>query len=195
MVCRDYFFKWVEAFPVPDQTARATAKVLLEIVSRFGCPLSLHSDQGRNFESNIIAEMCSFLQIKKTRTTPRNPKGNGLVERFNRTLIQMIRAYIIMDDEWDIYLSCVTAAYRSTPQESTGLTPNMLIFGQGVRLSCEVVYRPETLTKELTSSYGNYVEEIRSQLNKAHEICRKSLGRASERQKNFYDSKEQLFSW
>ncbi|XP_062596869.1 uncharacterized protein LOC134258359 [Saccostrea cucullata] len=115
--------------------------------------------------------------------------------RFNRTLIQMIRAYIIMGDEWDIYLSCVTAAYRSTPQESTGLTPNMLIFGQEVRLPSEVIYRPETSTKELTSSYGNYVEEIRSQLNKAHEICRKYLGRAAERQKNLYDSKTCMNSY
>lgn len=189
MVCIDYFSKWVEAFPVPDQTARTTAKVLLEVVAHFGCPMTLHSDQGRNFESNIISEMCSFLQIKKTRTTARNPKCNGLVERFNRTLIQMIRSYIVNDDEWDVYLSCVTAAYRSTPQESTGLTPNLLIFGREVRLPSEIIFRPETSTRELTSSYGTYVEEIRSQLNKAHEICRKYLGRAAERQKNLYDSK------
>lgn len=99
MVCIDYFSKWAEAVAVPDQTARTTAKVLLEMVSRFGCPVTLHSDQGRNFESNLISELCIFLQIKKTRSTPRNPKGNGLVERFNRTLIQMVRAYIISDDE------------------------------------------------------------------------------------------------
>lgn len=101
----------------------------------------------------------------------------------------MIRSYIVNDDEWDVYHSCVTAAYRSTPQESTGLTPNLLIFGREVRLPSEIIFRPETSTRELTSSYGTYVEEIRSQLHKAHEICRKNLGRAAERQKNLYDSK------
>lgn len=189
LVCIDYFSKWTEAVAVPDQTARTTAKVLLEMVSRFGCPVTLHSDQGRNFESNLISELCIFLQIKKTRTTPRNPKGNDLVERFNRTLIQMVRAYIISDDEWDLYLSCMASAYRSTPQESTGLTPNMLIFVNEVRLPSEVIYPPVTSTKELTSSYGTYVEEIRNQLNKAHEICRRHLGHAAERQRKLYDSK------
>lgn len=52
MVCIDYLSKWVEAFPVPDQTARTTAKVLLEVVAHFGCPMTLHSDQGRTNREN-----------------------------------------------------------------------------------------------------------------------------------------------
>lgn len=83
----------------------------------------------------------------------------------------------------------MTSAYRSTPQESTGLTPNMLIFGNKVRLPSEAIYPPVTSTKELTFSYGTYVEEIRNQLNKAHEICRRHLGHAAERQRKLYDSK------
>jgi hypothetical protein len=100
----------------------------------------------------------------------------------------MIRAYIITDDEWDLYLSFVTAAYRSTPQESTGLTPNILIFGREVRFPAEVIYKPETSTREPVSSYGEYVE-VRDRQNRAHEICRKYLGQAAEHQRNLYDSK------
>lgn len=54
----DYFTKWVEAFTIPDQTALTCASI---IVCRFGCPLSLHSDQGRNFESDLFNQLCQFL--------------------------------------------------------------------------------------------------------------------------------------
>ena len=159
LVFMDYFTKWVEAFAVPDQTATTTTKVLLnQIVSRFGCPYLLHSDQGRNYESTVFAELCKLLHFRKTRTTPRNPKSNGMVERFNRTLIRLIRCYLINeDDEWDVHLKCLTAAYRSTPQESTGLTPNMLLFGREVRMPTEVVYQPLTSTGEAVSTYGETI--------------------------------------
>ena len=87
LVVTDYFTKWVEVFAVPDQTAVTCAeKILNEVVARFGTPLSLHSDQGRNYESVLFAELCVLLEIRKTRTSPGNPRCNGLTERFNRTL-------------------------------------------------------------------------------------------------------------
>ena len=59
LVVTDYFTKWVEIFAVPDQTAVTTAEVILnEVIARFGCPHEIHSDQGRNFESQIFAELC-----------------------------------------------------------------------------------------------------------------------------------------
>ena len=81
----DHFTKWVEVFAIPDQTATTCANILLnEIISRYGCPLSLHSDQGRNYTSDLFTELCQLLEIRKTRTSPRNPNGNGQCERFNR---------------------------------------------------------------------------------------------------------------
>ena len=70
--------------------------------------------------------------IRKTRTSVRNPKGNGCIERSHRTLLQMIRAYLKGEQsEWDLHLGCLTTAFRSS--ESTGLTPNMLMLGREVR--------------------------------------------------------------
>ena len=95
LVVQDYFTKWVEIFAVPDATAETCANYILNgFISRYGIPFLLHSDQGRNYESDLIYHLCKLLGIKKTRTSPRHPAGNGMVERFNQTLIKMIRSFI-----------------------------------------------------------------------------------------------------
>lgn len=190
LVVMDYFTKWAEAFPVPDQTAVATANVLLNEITRYGCPLIIHSNQGRNYESCIFKELCSLLHIKKTRTTARNPKCNGMVERFNRTLIRMIKAFIVDDhEEWDFHLNCLTSAYRSTCHESTSLTPNLLIFGREIQMPYEASHHSLASNGEEISSYGDFVEEIRSKLYHAHEIARKHLYKSTKRQRDIYNSK------
>ena len=71
LVVGDYWTKWMEAYPIPDQQAETVAsKLVEEFVCRFGVPNELHSDQGRNFESAVFQEMCLILGIHKTRTTP-----------------------------------------------------------------------------------------------------------------------------
>ncbi len=75
LVVTDHFTKWVEIFAVPDQSAETTARVILnEVIARYGAPLSIHSDKGANYESKIFAELCQLLEIRKTRTTTRNPE-------------------------------------------------------------------------------------------------------------------------
>ena len=86
--------------------------ILNEVVARFGCPLSLHSDQGKNCESKVFAELCQLLEILKTRTSPGNPRCNGQAECFNRTLLKMIKAYLKGEQRnWDKHLGCLAAAY------------------------------------------------------------------------------------
>ncbi len=131
LIIIDQFTRWVEAFPVPDQGA--------ETISRFGAPLELHTDQGRNFESSLFRNVCSLLQITKTRTTPYHPASNGQVERFNRTLLQMIRCYVNQNQKnWDEHLPLLTSAYRSSQHAVTGFTPNRLMLGREV-------YQPQDL--------------------------------------------------
>ena len=91
LVVADYFTRWMEAYPLPNQEAATVAKKLVdEFFFRFSPPEQLHSDQGRNFESDTIAEVCKLLGVLKTRTTPYHPQSDGLVERFNRTLLNML---------------------------------------------------------------------------------------------------------
>ena len=66
LVIQDYFTKWVEIFAVPDATAETTARVILnEFISRYGTPLQIMSDQGRNYESTVFKELCKLLEIDK----------------------------------------------------------------------------------------------------------------------------------
>ena len=91
LVAIDRFTKWVEAYAIPNFRAETVAnKLVYEFISRFGVPLDIDSDQGRNFESKLFTELCALLEVNKTRTSPYHPAGNGMVERFNRTLVNMI---------------------------------------------------------------------------------------------------------
>ena len=103
LIAMDYFTKWPEAYPLPNQEAVTVAKVLVEeFISRFGMPIELHSDQGRNFESRVFAELCSLLGIKKTRTTPLHPQSDGMVERYNRTLEKQLAIFVNENHkDWD----------------------------------------------------------------------------------------------
>ncbi|KAI4905925.1 hypothetical protein NFI96_009525 [Prochilodus magdalenae] len=128
MVAMDYFTKWPEAYAAPDQSAQTTASRLLgDFFFRFGMPEELHSDQGRNFESQVMAEVCEKLGIVKTRTTPLHPQSDGLVERFNDTLTTQLAMLTGQHQrDWDLHLPLVLLACRSAVQESTGFTPAML---------------------------------------------------------------------
>ena len=89
-----------------------------EYVCRFGVPLSLHSDQGRNFESNVFKEMCELLGIRKTRTTALHPQSDGLVERVNRTLESQLSKFVDRNQkDWDHLLPFMMMALRSAVQE------------------------------------------------------------------------------
>ena len=77
----DHFTKWYETVPLPDQRASTTATALIEHwISRFGCPQSIHKNQGRNFESLLLKNLLSLLEIDKSRTTAFYPQSNAVIE-------------------------------------------------------------------------------------------------------------------
>ena len=96
---------------------------------RYGIPDILHSDQGRNFESTILCQTLDAFGVTKSRTTAYHPAGDGLVERFNRSLLQMLCAYVDQND-WEQYLPFVLYAYRTAVHTSTGVSPFELMFGR-----------------------------------------------------------------
>ena len=94
LVVQDYYTKWAEAVPLPDQTAAHITGELIKVSSIFGHPVILHSDQGCNFESSILAQTLEAFGVHKSRTTLYHPQGDSTVERFNWSLLQLLRAYV-----------------------------------------------------------------------------------------------------
>ncbi|POS82770.1 hypothetical protein EPUL_005785, partial [Erysiphe pulchra] len=188
LVVMDYFSKWVEAYALPNQEAVTIADVIVkELVSRFGVPNELHSDQGRNFESALFSRMCQTLGIRKTRTTALHPQSDGMVERMNRTMGKYL-AKVVSEHQrdWDQYLHLFLLAYRSSINETTGQTPANVIFGREVRLPCDLQFgiRPnEDIAGE------DYVATLRRRMDDIHERVRTNINAASDRMKERYDVK------
>lgn len=174
VVISDYFTKWVEAIPTVCQEATVIADILIDaVISRFGVPLEIHSDQGRNFESNLVSLICKRLNIVKTRTTPYRPQSDGQVERFNRTLLDALAKASDKQADWDLLVPLICLYYRATVHASTGVTPAMLMLGREIRLPIDIVFPPSS--EPLADSYPQYVINLEQRLLLASQYARNHL--------------------
>ena len=125
--------------------------------------------------------VCDLLQITKTRTTPYRPCSNGQVERYNRTLLQLIRCFLKSNHKsWDEHLQQLAVAIRSTINRHTGFTPNMMILGREVMLPVDLMFG--SISQEETTS-AEYVTKLQQILCQVHTLARESLQSSQERQK------------
>jgi len=187
----DHFSKWSEAIPLRNHTAPTVARALMvHVFSRFGAPQQLLTDRGTEFESQLFQELMRWMEIDKLRTTVFHPSCNGVVERFHRTLNSML-AKVVSDSQrdWDEKLPIVLAAYRSTPSESTGMSPNKLFLGHEVRMPIDLVMGLPTEESAVCESPEDYVARLQLDLAEAFQLARKHLRASAERRKRYYDIK------
>ncbi|KAL1279885.1 hypothetical protein QQF64_014485 [Cirrhinus molitorella] len=134
LVVVDYATRYPEAIPLRKATAKAIAHELFLLCSRVGIPSEILTDQGTPFMSRLMADLCRLLHVKQLRTTVYHPQTDGLVERFNKTLKQMLRRVAAEEKrDWDQMLPYVLFGIREVPQASTGFTPFELLFGRQPR--------------------------------------------------------------
>ena len=140
LVVMDHFTKWSEVFPTKDQKASTVAEILVsKVFSRFGPPFVIHSDQGSNFESNLMKEICSLMGIHKSRTSTYLPQGDGQVERHNRTIQDILASYVSQHrDDWDLWVDLAVFAYNTSVHSATGFSPYELVFGRIARTPIEL---------------------------------------------------------
>lgn len=188
LVAGDYFTKWMEVYAIPNQEAMTVARKLTdEMFCRFSPPDQLHSDQGKQFESELLKEICKLLQIRKTRTTPYHPQCDGLVERFNRTLLSMLATTTKNHPfDWEDQLSKVCFAYNSSVHSSTGYTPFFLMFGRQAKLPIDIVYGTGE-NSELPAS--DYAVHLKKGLEEAYCTVREKLSASHEHRKTHYDKR------
>ena len=186
VVC-DYFSKWVELLALPDIRAETVAERLVEdVFSRFGMPECLHSDQGKQFESSLFQELCRLLGIHKTRTTPYHPQSDGLVERANRTVQNVLAAYVSDHQrDWDCILAQTQLASNISQHSSTGYTPYFLLFGREARLPLSILV--DLPAPHAPESLSQYAVNLRERQLEAYDRVREQLGASHRLQKEFYD--------
>ena len=186
LVMVDQFTKWVELAALPAQNAELTASAFLKhFVVTFGCPLEIHTDQGRNFESDLFQSFCKLLEITKTRTTPYHPSSNGQVEVFNRVILQMIRSYVSKGlKDWDEHLPLIAMALHSMKNRSTGFSANMLMLGREVIQPIDLILGTPRATPQ---DPPTWVANLTSSLSSVHKLAREKIGETQLRQKRDYD--------
>ena len=189
LVVSDHFTKYAQAFPTRNQTAVTTARILFEnFLVHYGFPERILSDQGRNFESKVIQQLCQITGIKKVRTTPYHAQGNGQCERLNKTLISMLRTLTVEKKaSWKSHLPALVHAYNSTKHDSTKFTPFYLMFGREPRLPIDAMFGLNPSHDQVDES--QFAANLRKQLDFAYSLVRENQQASSNKNKKGFDLK------
>ena len=186
LVMTDAFTKYALAVPCRDQTAPVVAAVLRkEWISHYGVPLQIHSDQGRNFESKLIRELCKLYGIQKTRTSSYHAQGNGQTERFNRTLCSLIRSLDGRNRKrWPELLPHIVYMYNATPHGVTGIAPWTLLFGQKPTIPLD--HLVGNVQGDIDNDYVHHQAKL---IEQPYKIVKDRLTKAAECNKRYHDAK------
>ena len=191
LVIADYLSKWTEAFPMKNKCADTVADILVEnIILRFGMPLVIHSDQGREFENGLMKSLCALLGCTKTRTAPYHPESDGMIEIFNRTCLMMLSMFVNdRRDNWHELLPFVMHAYRTSVHESTGYSLFRLMMGEECSLPQDVSTAELRTKRESDVAPHPFATWVRDALEVAYDHVRSSLRKTASRRKRLYDTK------
>uniref|UniRef100_A0A2N9G339 Integrase catalytic domain-containing protein n=1 Tax=Fagus sylvatica TaxID=28930 RepID=A0A2N9G339_FAGSY len=141
LVATEYFSKWVEAIPLRKGTGAALANFIREhIITHFGIPYKLISDNGTPFINKDVREVLEHYRVKHRHSTPYYPQGNGQAKTTNRMLLQILSKMVFdYGSNWSSHLADVLWAYQSSPKTATGFTPFSLVYGTDTISPTELV--------------------------------------------------------
>ena len=187
LVLTDVFTKFTVAVPTRDQRASTVVKALVrEWFLTYGVPKRIHSDQGRCFEAEVVQELCRMYGVKKSRSTPYHPEGNGQCERFNRTLHDLLRTLSAeRKRKWPEHLKELCYAYNATPHTSTGYSPYYLMFGIDPKLPIDLLLPNER--ENQSSNSGEWLSLHQNRLRDAHQQAQNKLRAEASLRKQQFD--------
>ena len=132
LVIADHSTRYAQAYVTKTQTTQMTAKTLWDkFIVHYGLPKKILTDQGQNFESQLVADLCKLKGTQKVQTTPYHLQTNGQCERFNSTLINMLGTLPKeKKSEWKNCIGTLVHAYNCTRNSATRFSPYFLKFGR-----------------------------------------------------------------
>ena len=160
----DSFTKWVEAFATPSIEASVIANIFYrDIICRFGSPRTILSDRGKQFDCALFREICLLVNTTPLLTSGYHPQTNGLVERFNSTLLASISMYVSSHrQDWCCFLHGLIHAYRCSIHPATKESPFYLVFGREPCLPVDTrLLPPGPAHKSIEKYRAELVENVR----------------------------------
>ncbi len=182
----DHFSKYAVTYATPRQDSRTVVDCLTKLFSQFGAPGRIISDQGRCFISKEFLDFCKLWNVRKSTATSYHPQTSGLVERFNGTVIRILKRYVYeTPDTWDVSLPMATYAYNTTEQRTNGISPYEIIFGK----KAAFLFSDKMTANNEGETVHEYVAKMRRDIEK---ICTKVIKQQTEvrnKAKEKYDTK------
>ncbi|GFU21149.1 hypothetical protein TNCV_5115491 [Trichonephila clavipes] len=192
IVCTDYSTRYAITKALPTAEVDEIAKFLLEeIVLRHGAPRVIITDRGAVFRSRLVSSLVDLCNIDHRFTTAYHSQTNGLTERFNKTLADMLSMYVDVEQKnWDEILPFITFAYNTAKQETTGFTPFYLLHGREAEttLGTMLPFCPNDFD-------DNNITKIAARAEESRQLARVHTLRAQDKDRRRYDSKHQMVSY
>ena len=191
LVITDHFTRYDQVFVTRTQMAQMTvAKTPWDkFIVHYGLPKKILTDQGHNFESQLVADLCELMGVQKIWTSPYHLQTNGQCERFNSTLINMLGTLPKeKKSEWKNHVGTLVHVYNCTHNSAIGFSPYYLMFGRQPRLPVDVALglAPHTITEPNTTKF---VQKLREQNKWAHEKVEAFQAKEAKRHKRNYNKK------
>ena len=180
----DWYSGWPEAFAVPDKTAETVADLIIDqIFPRLGSCLQLVSDNGTENVNKIVKETLEKLKIDHVLTSVYHPQSNAKVERFHRTLHDILSKKVADNPQtWDLNLNQALAAIRFNVSESSRFSPFFLLYNRDVVLPIDNIMKPRR--KYLGEDYHQIALQ---EQHRAFVSVRNHLKKAKKRQAKYAD--------
>ncbi len=158
MVIVDHFSKYIDLYAIKTLEAIEAARCLLKSIWKHGIPDQIISDQGTNFQSKVVKELCNLLDIQQAKTTAYHPQADGLSERAIRTIKPMLATYVQNNakGDWNKYLDVIAFAYNTAVHATTKYTPFYLMYGRKPKTPLDLfTAKPSPNFNLTTDDYAN----------------------------------------
>ena len=184
--------RYPAAYPLRTITTRSVVRALSQFISIFGIPKVIQSDKGSNFCSHMFSQVLKQLRVHHNQSSAYHAQSQGALERFHQTLKAILRAYCTeLGKDWEEGLPWLMLAARDVTQESTGFSPNELVFAHTVRGPLAAL-SGDWIEAQPPKNLIDYVNGFRHRLYTAGLLAKENLASVQDKMKRLYDTKTEL---
>ena len=190
MIVVDHFTRFAQFYATRNKSSQAAAaKLWNEFIPIFGLPKKIHHDKGGEWNSLLWKELHRYTGVRASNTTPYNPHCDGMVERLNRTAINMLKAIPESQKKmWKNHLPKLAFAYNSCVQKTTGFSPFFLMFGRESKLPVDTMFGLDEGDVK-RKSHRQFVDDWKTAMEQAYALANENIANAADYNKMQYDRK------